>query len=80
MKHTDNTVVIDTRTDNPYQVGYDLFEAAGGANLDSDQIDGSTADDLATFLATQGVRLIDYDDEELDMAQYIGRYLEHNAR
>lgn len=80
MKHTDSTVVIDTRTDNPYQVGYDLFEAAGGANLDSDQIDGSTADDMAAHLTGQGVQLVDYDGEVLDIAHYIGRYLEHNAR
>ena len=80
MKHMDSTVVIDTRTENPYQVGYDLFEAAGGANLDSDQIDDSTAGDMAAHLTGEGVRLIDFDGDELDMAQYIGRYLERNAR
>ena len=74
-----NDMIIDTRTANPYQVGLDLCESAGWLNLTEEEKGNITpqeaAADLAQWLTKQGMRLIDYDGDELNMARYIKRYL-----
>ena len=75
----DENMTIDTRTANPYQVGLDLCERAGWLNLTEEEKGNMTpqeaAADMAQWLTEQDVRLIDYDGGELNMAQYIERYL-----
>ncbi len=72
-------ITIDSRTANPYQVGLDLCEMAGWFNLTEEGKGNMTpkeaAADMAQWLTEQDVRLIDYDGGELNMAQYIERYL-----
>ena len=72
----ESEVRIDTRTDNPYQIGQNLLEMAGNINASEWGDDHqATARDVAQWLSQQGVRLTDYDGEEMDMARYIERYL-----
>ena len=69
-------MIINTQTDNPYQIGADLYEMAGGRTPgEFGDNPHQTANEAAAWLTKQGVTLVDYDGAQMDMAQYIERYL-----
>ncbi len=67
---------IDTRKDNPYQIGADLIELVGGFDPKNYTSINEAADDVEEFLKSHGLKLTDYDGERRSIAHYVRRYLE----
>jgi hypothetical protein len=67
-----NEMKIDTRTDNPFQIGDDLLDGCGFFPQDYKSLD-EAAENVVRFYTESKFKLVDYDGE--NMTNRIGAYV-----